>query len=51
MQEMPDEWRDSVIVPIYEDKGDVQDCGNYRGIKLVANTMKLWERTIERRLR
>ncbi len=52
MQEkMPDEWRDSVIVPIYKDKGDVQDCGNYRGIKLMAHTMKLWERIIERRLR
>ena len=47
MQEkMPDEWRDSVIVPICKDKGDVQDCGNYRGIKLMAHTMKLWERKI-----
>ena len=32
-EEMSGEWRDSVIVPVHKDKGDVQDCGNYRGIK------------------
>lgn len=26
-------------------------CSNYRGIKLLSHTMKLWERVIERRLR
>ncbi|GKA74364.1 retrovirus-related pol polyprotein LINE-1 [Tanacetum coccineum] len=26
-------------------------CNNYRGIKLLGHTMKLWERVIERRLR
>ena len=40
---MPDEWR-SVIVPIFKNKGDVQSCSNYRGIKLISHTMKLWER-------
>ena len=50
-EKMPEEWRDSVIVPIYKEKGDIQDCGNYRGIKLMAHTMKIWERIIERRLR
>ena len=29
-EEMPAKWRDSRIVPIYEEKGDTQDCGNYR---------------------
>ena len=48
---MPDEWRKSTLVPIYKNKGDIQSCGNYRGIKLMSHTMKLWERVIERRLR
>ena len=30
---------------------DAQCCGNYRGIKLMSHTMKVWERTIEARLR
>ena len=48
---MPDEWRKSTLVPIFKGKGDVQECGNYRGIKLISHSMKIWERTIERRLR
>ncbi|GKD69888.1 retrovirus-related pol polyprotein LINE-1, partial [Tanacetum coccineum] len=48
---MPDEWRLSEVIPIYKNKGDVQACSNYRGIKLLSHTMKLWERVIERRLR
>ena len=47
---MPDEWR-SILVPIYKNKGDIQSCTNYRGIKLMSHTMKLWERVIEHRLR
>jgi hypothetical protein len=30
-------------VPIYTNKGDIQSCTNYRGIKLMSYTMKLWE--------
>ena len=47
---MPEEWR-SVLIPIYKNKGDAQCCGNYRGIKLMSHTMKVWERIIEARLR
>ncbi|GJT53625.1 retrovirus-related pol polyprotein LINE-1 [Tanacetum coccineum] len=32
-------------------KGDVQACSNYRGIRHLSHTMKLWERVIEKRLR
>ena len=49
-EKMPDAWRDSVIVPIYEEKGDIQDYGNYRGIRVMSHTMKIWERIIERRV-
>ena len=48
---MPEEWRRSILVPIFKNKGDVQSCTNYRGIKLMSHTMKLWERVIEQRLR
>ncbi|KAK3573584.1 hypothetical protein QTP86_028800 [Hemibagrus guttatus] len=49
-ERMPEEWR-SVLVPIFKNKGDVQSCSNYRGIKLMSHTMKLWERVVEARLR
>jgi Reverse transcriptase (RNA-dependent DNA polymerase) len=48
---MPDKWRRSILVPIFKNKGAIQSCTNYRGIKLMSNTMKLWERVIEHRLR
>jgi hypothetical protein len=48
---MPEEWRRSILVPIYKNKGDIQSYTNYRGIKLMSHTMKLWERVIEHRLR
>ncbi|KAK3549709.1 hypothetical protein QTP86_007157 [Hemibagrus guttatus] len=50
-ERMPEEWRRSVLVPIFKNKGDVQSCSNYRGIKLMSHTMKLWERVVEASLR
>ena len=50
-ERMPEEWRDSVLIPIFKNKGGVQSCSNYRGIKLISHTMKLWERIVEKRLR
>ena len=48
---MPEEWRDSILIPVFKNKGDILECGNYRGIKLMAHTLKLGERVIEKRLR
>ena len=48
---MPEEWRRSVLIPIYKNKGDAQFFGNYRGIKLMSHTMKIWERIVKARLR
>ena len=48
---MPDEWRKSTVTPIYKDKGDHMNCSNYKGIKLLSHTMKLWDRIIDQRLR
>ena len=38
---IPQEWRQSTIIPLYKNKGDAQNCNNYRGIKLLSHTMKL----------
>nr|CCH50954.1 T1.2 [Malus x robusta] len=51
MKKMSNEWRNSTLVPIYKNKGDIQNCMNYRGIKLMSHTMKLLARVIEHRLR
>ena len=48
-EKMPEEWRD-MILPIFKENGDIQDCGNYRGIKMISHTMKVSERIIDRRL-
>jgi len=48
---MPNEWRTSAVIPLYKNKGDIQECNNYRGIKLLSHAMKLWEIVIEGRFR
>ena len=48
---MPNEWCTSTVIPLYKNKGDIQECNNYRGIKLLYHTMKLWERVIKGRFR
>ena len=50
-EKMPEDWRDSGIVPMFKEKGDIQECGNYRGIKMISHTMKIWGRITDRRLR
>ena len=50
-EKIPEEWRESILVPIFKGKGDVQDCSNYRGIKLMSHTLKILERMIDGRLR
>ena len=48
---IPSAWRDSVLVPIFKEKGDIQECKNYRGIKLLTHTFKIWERVLDRQVR
>lgn len=45
------EWRKSTLIPNYKNKGDIESCVNYRGIKLMSHTMKFLEKVIELRLR
>ena len=39
------------LVSFYKGKGDVQRCSNYRGSKLLHQTMNIWEKIIDARLR
>ena len=48
---MPEEWKTSAVVPIFKGKGDVMDCGAYRGVKLLEHAMKIVERELEKRIR
>ena len=43
-ERIPDEWTRSVIVPIFKNKGDILDCKQYRGIKLLEHGLKVLER-------
>ena len=48
---MPEKWKTSVVVLIFKGKGDVMDCGAYRGVKLLEHAMKIVERVLEKRIR
>ena len=48
---MPSAWRQSILIPIFKGKGDIQECKIYRGIKLLSNAFKIWERVVDRRIR
>ena len=48
---MPDEWAQSIVVPIFNGKGDAMNCGAYRGVKLPEHAMKIVENVLEKRMR
>jgi len=39
-EELPEEWKESIIVPIYE-KDDKTYCSNYRGVSFLPTTYKI----------
>jgi hypothetical protein len=46
---IPEEWSRVKIIPIFE-KGDRNDCNNYRGICLRTSAYKVYAKIITRRL-
>ena len=48
-EELPEEWKESIIVPIHK-KGDKTDFNNYRGISLLPTTYKILSNILLSRL-
>ena len=44
---IPTDWQESFIVNLYKGKGDALNRGNYRGLKLIEQVMKVLERVVE----
>ena len=48
-EELPEEWKESIIVPIYK-KEDKTDCNDHRGISLLPATYKILSNILLSRL-
>ena len=44
---VPSDWEQSFIVSLYKGKGDALERGNYRGLKLTEQVMKVLERIVD----
>ena len=40
--DVPEDWRSAVIVPLYKGKGERTECSNYRGISLLIVVGKIY---------
>ena len=45
-ENVPQDWRDALMVVLYKGKGSKDDCGNYRGISLLSVVGKVLSRII-----
>ena len=41
-KKIPKDLKRSIMVPIYKQNGDVLECKNYRGIKLLDHVLKIF---------
>lgn len=44
---VPETWRKCKIISVYKNQAGIMSCINYRGIKLISHSMKLFERILE----
>ncbi len=50
-EDIPEDWRKSLIVPIFKKMGDILECDYYRGIKLLEHVLKILEKILVKRIR
>ena len=50
-EDWPEEWKTSVVVPVFKGKRDVMDCKAYREVKLLEHAIMTVERMLENRIR
>ncbi|XP_063594918.1 uncharacterized protein LOC134771892 [Penaeus indicus] len=50
-ENIPEDWRTIILVPVYKQKGDVLECGNHRGIKLLERLLKGEEKILDQKIR
>ena len=48
--DIPEEWMNGIILPLYKGKGSKTDCNNYRGITLLSCVGKLFTSILNERL-
>ncbi|XP_014670792.1 PREDICTED: uncharacterized protein LOC106811605 [Priapulus caudatus] len=48
---VPMDWEESLIVNLHKGKGDALDRGNYRGLKLTEQALKVLERVVDNSIR
>ena len=48
---IPTDWQESYIVNLYKGKGDALNRGNYRGLKLIDQVMKVLVRVVKSLIR
>ena len=48
-ERMPEEWKESIIVPVYK-KGNKPDCNYYRGMSLLQTTYKILSNILHSKL-
>ena len=47
----PSEWSAVIIIPLYKNKGDINDCNNYRGITLLSCMGKMFTSVLNERIK
>ena len=48
---MPEDWKMSLVIPIFKGKGNLMSCEAYRGVKLLEHALKIVESVLESRIR